>query len=386
MAAPESSVAWRARQFGIIFAIWTVFGLLVAGQWYLLSIQIHHPRTFLNVLIPSLLAHWIFALLTPGVLWISARFPVGRGHWLYNIPAHIVGTIAFLLAWVGAHVALYPLADLSADPGAGPSWRLFRNLVFEHAFYALWMYGTIVALCQSWDYYWKFRERELRASRLEGELGREQLKALRMQLDPQFLFGTLDSISMLMHQDVEAADDAITHLSDLLRMSLDSMDEPEISLVREVEYLKTYLAIGQIQRRHPIHLETNLQPKSLDALVPAMILPAFVEGASGTKSSGSLAEQRVSVRSEIRDGTLWIEFVNGVSELSGLASGKPQPENAFAAACARLERLYGEAQRCTSEITSGGERRLTLEVPFKVEVHQHGAYQDRDQVHQSHAV
>ena len=150
-------------------------------------------------------------------------------------------------------------------------------MILEDALYACMMYGTIVTVSQLWEYYRKYRERELRASRLEAELAQAELKVLKMQMDPHFLFATLRSVSTLIHQDVEAADDLVASLSELLRISLDDADEQEVTLKREIEYLNAYLEVQQIRFRNRLAVLVTVDPRSLDALVPNMIMPALVE-------------------------------------------------------------------------------------------------------------
>src|SRR5207244_3981581 len=104
-------------------------------------------------------------------------------------------------------------------------------------------YWVIVAVSHAFDYYRKYRERELRTAELEKRLVQAKLQALQMQLNPHFLFNTLHSISSLMHKDVEAADKMIARLSDLLRAALAGVDTQEVTLRQELNLLKLYLSI-----------------------------------------------------------------------------------------------------------------------------------------------
>ena len=150
------------------------------------------------------------------------------------------GRLGFLILCVSIRLPLYPITDPMTHSGLA-SWRLYHDMILEDALYDCMMYGTIVTVSQLWEYYRKYRERELRASRLEAELAQAELKVLKMQMDPHFLFATLRSVSTLIHQDVEAADDLVASLSELLRISLDAADEQEVTLKREIDYLNAYL-------------------------------------------------------------------------------------------------------------------------------------------------
>jgi hypothetical protein len=353
------------KQLGIIFAIWTGVGLLVASQWYILALESHHPRAWREVLIPSLLTRWIFALLTPGVLWMSSQFPLGRGNWLRNLGIHVAGVFGFLVLWVSLRFLVYPITDLISGRRMAPSWQLFHDRVAQDAYYNFWMYGSIVAISQVWEYYRKYRERELCALRLEAELTQAQLKVMRMQLDPQFLFAALDSISTLMHHDLEAADDLIARLSDLLRMRLEVMEKPEITLMRELDFLKVYLEIQQARLGGRLTVEMSFQPDSLDAMVPGMMLPSLVENSIQHGIGRVHAAQRIAIRSEVRHGKLLIEIRDDVPWPT--RDAPPEVETRLANAKSRLERLYEDSRLSAREIVAEGGSRVTLEMPFKAE-------------------
>ena len=243
---------------------------------------------------------------------------------------------------------------------------MFHELLIEHAYYALWMYGIIAAVCQVWGYYRKYRERELCASQLEAELAQAQLKVLRMQLDPQFLFATFDSISSLMHEDVEAADDLIADLSDLLRMSLETMDEAEIALKREMDFVKAYLEIKQTRWRGKLKVQMTLEPDSLDAMVPGMLLPALVENAIQSGFDSSAERVRIEIRSAVRGGMLRIEILDDAPWRGETAATLSAIDHGMANAQMRLEQLHPYTHRCTREMAPGEGSRVTLEMPLKV--------------------
>jgi two-component system LytT family sensor kinase len=338
--------------------------MLAASEWCIPLWGNSHSPTFRQILMAVLLTRWIFALLTPGVLWFSARFPFGRGHWVRTLAWHGVGAFGFLVLWVSIRLPLYPMTDQLTQESVGPSWRLYHDMILEDALYAAMMYGTIVAVSQVWEYYRKYRERELHASRLEAELAQAELKVLKMQMDPQFLFATLRSIATLIHQDVEAADDLVASLSELLRISLDDGDEQEVTLKREIDYLNAYLEVQKIRFSNRLAVHVKIDPKALDALVPNMILPALVENILRPDFEESHRAHRVEINSEVREGKLCIEIHNDVpwrrAGEESLFDGDPGLANVKA----RLQHLYGASHKFGIGLKPPDGSTLTLELPL----------------------
>jgi len=353
-----------ARQFSIIFVIWTATGLLAAVEWYIPTRGSLHSLTLLRFLMPSLLTRWIFALLTPGVLWFSGRFPFGHGRWVRTIGWHVIGALGFLVLCVSIRVPLYPITDPVTHKQTDWSWRLYHDMILKDALYDCMMYGTIVTISQLWENYRKYRERELRASRLEAELAQTELKVLKMQMDPHFLFATLRSVSTLIHQDVEAADDLVASLSELLRISLDDADEQEVTLKREIDYLNAYLEIEQIRFCNRLAVLVTVDPRSLDALVPNMIMPALVENMLRRGFDEVPRAGQVEILSEVRDGKLRIEIHDDLPRSWEGEEGPLDSDLGLANAKARLEHLYGASHKFALGLDAPGGSWLTLEIPL----------------------
>jgi len=195
------------------------------------------------------IVYWIvWACLAPVIFWITRRVPIERDHWIRAVMINIfagallaVGhrAIYLFIAWL-LYVAPY-------DP-VESIFSLYRFLLFFNLPTGLMSYAAILLVSHMLGYYQRFQEEELKASRLKTELAEArlriaeaQLQALKMQLQPHFLFNTLNSISALLEEDVAAADVMIARLGDFLRMTLDNSGAQEVSLHEELEFLRSYL-------------------------------------------------------------------------------------------------------------------------------------------------
>src|SRR6266550_230866 len=223
------------------FCFWTLLGLSFASQFYISSAKAGLDVSWKQAVNYALGDWYVFALLSVPVVWLAQRFRFEVGLWARSLPVHAVASILFSLAymvlraWVGQWQSQASFKEV------------FRPLLVKTWHFNLLIYWVIVTVSNAFDYYRKYRERELRASELEKHLAQAKLQALQMQLNPHFLFNTLHSISSLMHKDVEAADRMIMRLSDLLRAALDSAETQEVSLRQELQMLELYLGIEQIR-------------------------------------------------------------------------------------------------------------------------------------------
>ncbi len=219
-------------------------------------------------------ATWLpFLLLAPAIFTLARRFPLEPGSWRRSLLVHLVGSLGVCVAYAGCRWAVSHMPVV--DPAPLPfSWLLVSQ--FYLAFQSYWV---LVAVHQAWHNYKRFRDRALRASQLEARLARAQLEVLKGQLHPHFLFNTLNAISTLVHRDARAADEMITQLSDLLRMSLDSIGVQEVRLGQEVEFLSRYLDIQRTRFQDRLRVDIDVPEHLLDIFVPNQVLQPIAENA-----------------------------------------------------------------------------------------------------------
>jgi sensor histidine kinase YesM len=206
-------------------------------------------------------------------------------------------------------------------------------------------YWAIVGLSHALAYHREAQARALRASQLGKHLVEAQLQSLQRQLQPHFLFNTLNAISALMHRDVEAADAMIARLSDLLRISLQMVGVQEVSLKEELDFLSKYLEIEQTRFRDRLTVVFDVHPGTLDALVPNLILQPLVENAIKHGIGPRPAPGTITIRSRCAGGLLELDVQdNGV----GMSAARLSDFNrgvGLSNTRSRLEHLYGSLHR-----------------------------------------
>jgi two-component system, LytTR family, sensor kinase len=278
---------------------------------------------------------------------------------LIVVPLSLVVSVLQEAIWV----AFFPNFPLGY-----PSWTYLHRLNFYlsgELIDNLVIFWVVFGLFRGIGYYQKFRENEHTAIRLENELTNAQLRALRMQLNPHFLFNTMNSISSLMRSDVEAADQMLEQMSSMLRMALERGDAQLIPLTEEIDFIQLYFGIQQMRFRGKAHCYVAIDPEVLGALVPTMILQPLVENAYVHGVAKTIGEGFLGIEAQNHNGQLRICIRNSGRGLGGAVPIEPnRAQVGLANVKARLELHYGDAQRFTIEEVSDGEVHAILLLPL----------------------
>lgn len=338
----------RAKRLWLLgFLIWTVLGLLSAAQnaaWRAFS---GRPVDWLAI-VPNSLADWYTCgMFTPAFYWMVRSFPIRGDRWWKSLPLHLGASLVFVLLKVATFT---PLSNL-LNPGEP---RTFSIMLFSGFYADMLAYWASVGVIHAIEYYRESRERELEATRLA-------LENLRAQLQPHFLFNTLQSISTLIHRDQAAADRMLTDLSDLLRLSLRSTASQEVPLREELAFLERYLDIMRVRFGDRLVIAVEADAAVREALVPSLVLQPIVENAITHGMADRPDVGHVTVRAT-RDGrSLYLE----VSD-DGPGPGSTAPTNGIGLTNTRerLARLYGDAGRV--ETLADGGFTLRVSIPFKL--------------------
>jgi signal transduction histidine kinase len=310
------------------------------------------------------LSDWyVWAALTPLVLWLARRYPLRAGRWGRPLLLHTAVSVALALLLITLDVPLVLALRQAPDEPLSPAEAWQRYFFLEFHLYVL-LYWALLCVAHALAYYRDARDRRLEAAWLEGQLARAELNALKMQLDPHFLFNTLNAISALMHRDVEAADRMMGLLGDLLRRTLGAAGAQEVPLAQELDFVGRYLEIQQARFGGRLAVALDIEPGTLGARVPTLILQPLVENAIRHGIAPRPRGGRVEVRSRRREGALHLEVFDDGPGLPPEAAGGCQEGVGLTNTRARLRHLYGPDHRL--ELSNGGAGVVvTLAIPFR---------------------
>lgn len=355
----------RARRVVAIVgyvALWTAVSALFAVQSivtysYSGTRMMSGPR-----LLAYALADWyVWALLAPGIFWLTRRFSLTRHPWR-SAAVHIPASIVFL--FVRMRLRLFIGAVI-------PSVRIGAPGVMSSMALQLFVYWAIVAVAVALEYQRMYRDEQTAAAALKTQLARAELGLLKMQLQPHFLFNTLNAISEQVHADPEAAERMITHLSELLRHTIGSAEAQEISLGEELALLERYLDIQRARFAGRLEVTLDVDVGAMEALVPNLVLQPLVENAirHGIAPRASGGHVEVLVRRHVASGRLALEVRDdGIGLDAARARQRDEGTNrervGIANTIARLRQLYGDDFTLSLGSATGGGTVASVTLPW----------------------
>jgi sensor histidine kinase YesM len=363
----EGRSLWQKRwvRLALIWGIWTFIGIVFTLQGYFTSYRSVKPVYFTDSLYLQMTWSYLWALATPLVLFAASRLPIERNNWLRSSLLHI--PISILLSGIVTALG-YVVVWLYWDwPKSMPfSFERMGRFVVGNFSEGIGIYLLIALTSYAFSYYRQYREGQLKTLQLEAQLSHAQLQALKMQLQPHFLFNTLHSISALLNKDPEAARKMITRLGDFLRLTLENSGSQEVTLQQEMEFLTCYLEIERIRFQNRLVTRMDVAQPTLAAKVPNLILQPIVENAIRHGIAPRSTPGLIEIEAKQRNGTLRIQVrdngpglsihrTNDILFKKGLGLANTET---------RLERLYGAAHLFDLSNNPDGGLIVTLEIPF----------------------
>ena len=312
---------------------------------------------------------YLWAALTPVIFWLSGRLRIERSHWVRP---------AILLAAVGLGCAVFAdvvedvfeiqvLGASPSDPGTSPLQSLLRLWFLND----LMIFVAVLAAGFAREYFFRYRDRQeqavelqARAAVLEAQLSDARLEALRMQVNPHFLFNTLHAVSSLVQRDPDGVRRMIAKLAALLRTTLSGSSSPEVPLEAELEFLEDYLDIMGIRFQGRLEVDFEIQPGLLGATVPNLILQPLVENAVKHGLGETDGPAAITVTGAAHDDVLVLAVLDTGPGVPPDLDLQAAPGIGLRNVRDRLRQLYGDDASLRVEAREGGGTRAEVRLPL----------------------
>lgn len=351
---------------GGVFLLVTAAGVLEALQLMLpggrMSSALGEPDLW-GALFYAVPSWWLLALLIPVGWWAGSRWPIVPRRWKRRVLIHVVDSLAFPLVLFGLVAVFY--GAMEGQLGPSHLRKLVLGLVELYYVYYVVIYWLILGAVHVLRYYRSAKNHEIRELRLRHDLDQARLSALRAQLDPHFLFNSLNTIvGMALERGHEEVADAVTELSELLRVSLGDDRARLVRLGQELDFTRDYLSLQKHRFGDRLDFVFEVPEAVRDAMVPPMILQPLVENAIEHGVLPGSGEGRVEVRARLdRDGLVLEVEDSGPGFPEGLA-----PEGGegvgLANTRARLRQLFGDDGELSIGTAREGGARVTVRIPY----------------------
>ena len=351
---------WFLKAAGFV-VFWSLVGLAFAGQFYLSSNMLGRSISWTQAISYSLGDWYVWAVLSLPIVRLARRFPPEAGAVWRTAGIHLAAGLVVSFAYVGLRALVGQLHSWAIDEHV-TFGEIFRPLLVKTFPFNLLIYGVIVSVSHALDYYRKYHERTVQTLELEKHLTEARLQSLLRQLKPHFLFNALNGIASLMHTDVAAADRMLVRLAELLRLTMSQSGAALSPLREEIAFLEKYLEIERIRFRDRLAVKIDIDPATLDAQVPSLILQPIVENAI-----------RHGIEPQVRPGSIVLNAAREGAQLvltvsdngCGLPANGPKREGiGLANTRARLAELYGPKHIFELKNRNGGGLCVRMAIPF----------------------
>ncbi len=369
----------QGRQLVGIVLFWGVFGALSVTNWLFPPFG-EGPELSLRIAFAGSAASLMWLIATPFLFWLTSKYSVERGDRLRTILLYVL--VALVIAFFVDSLGEWLRHNIGGGgpPGRGggrggpggpggdgrdrPFWAFTRGRFLNDYMVTL----AIVSAGVARDYFVRYHRRLEESTRLKAQLAEARLSMLQSQLNPHFLFNTLNAVSSLVDRDPRGVRRMIARLSELLRATLEPSADPEVAVSREVALLERYLEILRIRFQGRLETSIVAEPDVQDALLPPMILQPLVENSMKHAVSKTSAPSRIDVRVE-RSGEMLVLSVRD----TGAQNADAQDEDVVRQAGlgiglsntrSRLAEIYGEDFSLDLDKTPEGGLTVTIRLPY----------------------
>jgi signal transduction histidine kinase len=337
------------------FVAWTALACLLSAETAIWLSFRGEPVDWRNLLVFRLADWYSCGVFLPLFVYATRRAPLDRRHLASRLPLHA----AIILGSSVAKIALFrPVKELLGRPDTVPlSEAIARGIISESVAFA-----AVAAVLHAVEFYRRYRERETQTAQLQARLSDAQLRALRAQLNPHFLFNTLNAVTTLLHRDPDRADAMLTRLGELLRFTLRADPAHEIPLHEEIAVLERYLSIMRMRFSDRVTVHCDVEPRAATSLVPSFILQPIVENAFEHGMARLKRPGEVHIEARTADSSLVLT----------VRDDGPGPEAAdhvgvgLSNTRRRLAELYGTRGSLELRSPAGGGTIVEVRLPFRL--------------------
>lgn len=342
-----------------VAALWAVPAVIALGQISIEQTLAGEPVAWRAALWTTLPNWVLWALLTPPVVWLAARVEPGTAPAWQTVGAHAAGAAAALAAHALGNVAAFRLAGLPSDW----TWATFETHYALRFPVNVVAYGLVVAATWALLAAGRARQRERREAALEADLAHAELRALRMQVRPHFLFNALHAVGATVRKgEPDRAVTMLGQLGDLLRSSFEADGATEVPLARELDVLERYLALEAVRVGDRLTVVWDVAPGARAALVPAWVLQPLVENAVKYGVASHSAPATLTVRAHAEAGRLRLGVEDDGPGPTGRTNGTGV---GLANTRARLLALYGSDATLSLRTREGGGAVAEVTLPHR---------------------
>ena len=342
--------------------IWCLLYFVIGWNLHALALISGQQSTYLGTVWYTFTWYVPWTFLTPFLLTITATISHSSKHWFHHVCWNLSIFLGYFVVLTSLTTTLQFYRNGIAVPTNSFSDAYFQYLKTNHWTTDGFVYATYVVAGYLLAYIEKIKAAKDREVALQSELSRVELDALRSQLNPHFLFNTLNTISGLVRMKQEdKAVEALALISSMLRQVLENQSVPTISVQRELDFIENYLSIQKMRFSSLLNYDIEVSEKAKLADTPFMLLQTFVENAvlHGAQIDG--LSNHIIVRGDAENGRVSFRIVNDITKHNknnGFGIGQKNSHH-------RLSRLYGEQYILQSEVTEDDQYLIDVSFPEK---------------------
>lgn len=344
----------------VVVLIWTVVGILYSLQSYYYRLQVNQQVEWLSILMVDTPYFVFWSFFTPIPFFFSKRFPFVKKNWLSLLVIHFM--LAMVIAFI--HSLIYMTFRMYVTSGSIAEIEIasvYINAIANFD-YGILVYFVILLVLNVLEYYKRFQQEKTQNAELQAALISAQLNALKMKLQPHFLFNTLNSISVLIKDNPGKAGETVNRLSDLLRHVLNNVDDQFTELENEISFIRQYLAIEKVRFGDRLSVTIELDEGLKKVLVPSLLLQPIVENAIRHGIAKRRGKGVIDIKILKNGRFLYLDVSdNGV----GYKPQRPESEKGLGLRITedRLKSLFTDTYKMHITAVKSGGTKVSIQIP-----------------------